>query len=89
MSEPIQELEKAEQVWQRVVDSLNTAAQGVEEAVALVNNLFSSHKPHSALEAAIKAIEGNVAKATHAHNEVLAQIRAAKSDADYTASEAG
>ena len=86
MSQPIEVLEKAEQVWQRVIDSLNDAAQDVGEAVTLVNELFESHKPHPALESAIKAIEGNVAAATTAHNAVMAQIKAAKSDQQYLAS---
>lgn len=53
----------------------------------MVDNLFNSHKPHPALEAAVKGIEGNVAAATHAHNDVLAQIQAAKSDPDYVAAD--
>lgn len=89
MSQPVEELEKVEQIWQRIIDSLNQAAQDVEQAVAMVNELFNSHKPHPALESAIKAIEGNAALATHAHNEVLAQIRAAKADPDYVAQPAG
>ena len=85
MAQPIEALEKAEQIWQRVIDALNDAAQDVEEAVTLVNDLFSSHKPHPALEQAIKSIEGNVAAATKAHNEVMAQIKAAKADSQYLA----
>ena len=86
MGQPIEVLERTEQIWQRAIDALNGAAQDIEEAVTLVNDLFNTHKPHPLLEQAIKNIEGNVAAATHAHNEVMAQIKAAKSDPDYLAS---
>jgi hypothetical protein len=87
MGQPVEELEKIEQAWQRVIDLLTSAAQEVDQAIATVNELFNSHKPHPALEAAVKAIEGNAAAATHAHNDVMAQIRAAKADTDYTSTD--
>jgi prefoldin subunit 5 len=81
VSEPLEQLEKLESALNRVLDLLTQAVQSTLEAVDLVDNYEQHHVQAPELSSAIKGLNDNIQSMTAQHNDVVAKIRAEKSDA--------